>query len=108
MQGVVHCFAGDQRQARTLIDEFGLRLGIGGILTFRNAEPLREALLAVGLEQIILETDCPYLAPVPHRGRRNEPSFMADTAKALAELFGVTAEDVTTRTTATAESLFGA
>ena len=83
-------------------------MGIGGILTFRNAQPLRDALLAVGLERVILETDCPYLAPVPHRGRRNEPSFMADTAKALAELFGVSAEEVTTRTTANAESLFGA
>ncbi|MFY9781746.1 MAG: TatD family hydrolase [Candidatus Baltobacteraceae bacterium] len=108
MQGVVHCFAGDERQARTLVEEFGLRLGIGGILTFRNAQALRDALLAVGLDRVILETDCPYLAPVPHRGRRNEPSFMADTAKALAELFGVSAEDVMTRTTANAESLFGA
>jgi TatD DNase family protein len=108
MQGVVHCFSGDEGQARTLVEEFGLRLGIGGILTFRNAQTLRDALLAIGLDQVILETDCPYLAPVPHRGRRNEPSFMADTAKALADLFSVSAEDVTTRTTANAESLFGA
>jgi TatD DNase family protein len=108
MRGVVHCFSGDEKQARTLVEEFGLRLGIGGILTFRNAQPLRDALLAVGLDRVILETDCPYLAPVPHRGRRNEPSFMTATAQALAELLGLSAEDITTRTTANAESLFGA
>jgi TatD DNase family protein len=107
-RGVVHCFSGDASQAATLVEEFGLRLGIGGVLTFRNAGQLREAVLAVGLDPLILETDCPYLAPVPYRGHRNEPSFMTATANVLAELFGVPQRDVIARTTATAQSLFGA
>jgi TatD DNase family protein len=108
MRGVVHCFSGDEGQARRLVGEFGLRLGIGGILTFRNAGAVRDAVKAVGLGAVMLETDCPYLAPVPHRGRRNEPCFMTATARALAELFEVSTQEVATRTTANAESLFGA
>jgi len=107
IRGVVHCFTGDVGQAKTAVEEFGLVLGIGGVVTFKSAESLREAVLAVGLERIILETDCPYLAPVPHRGSRNEPAFIADTARFLAHLFGTTLEDVVTRTTRTAEALFG-
>ena len=107
-RGVVHCFTGNAAQARTLVGEFGLRLGIGGVLTFKTAQDVRDAVCAVGLEQLVLETDCPYLAPVPHRGSRNEPAFMTATAALLAELFGTTAAAVEARTTATAESLFGA
>jgi TatD DNase family protein len=107
LRGVVHCFTGTAEEARVLVGEFGLRLGIGGVVTFKTAEPLREAVVAVGLEHIVLETDCPYLAPVPHRGARNEPAFVAATAARLAELFGTTVDEIVTRTTATARSLFG-
>jgi TatD DNase family protein len=108
LRGVVHCFTGDPAQARILVDEFGLRLGIGGVLTFRNAEGLRDAVRTVGLTHLILETDCPYLAPVPHRGSRNEPAFLASTAARLAALFETSVDEVVAQTSSTAHSLFGA
>jgi TatD DNase family protein len=108
LRGVVHCFTGTAEQAEVLVGEFGLRLGIGGVLTFKTAGTLRDAVLAVGLEHVVLETDCPYLAPVPHRGCRNEPAFVAATAARLAELFALTPREVVTRTSSTAHSLFGA
>ena len=107
MRGVVHCFTGDAAAARLYREEFGLYLGIGGVLTFKNAEPVRQALCAVGLEAVILETDCPYLAPVPHRGKRNEPAFVCVTAAKAAEVLGLTQDEVRNRTTANAASLFG-
>ena len=106
IRGVVHCFTGDTAQARAFV-ESGLKLGIGGVLTFKNAEPLRAAVRDVGLEHLILETDAPYLAPVPHRGKRNEPAFVADTARVLAETLEIGVEEVTERTSATADALFG-
>ena len=106
MRGVVHCFTGDAAQARTYVEEFGLKLGIGGVMTFKTAQPIRDAILAVGLEACILETDCPYLAPVPHRGKRNEPAFMADTAAALASLSGRSLNEVAATTDANARALF--
>jgi TatD DNase family protein len=105
-RGIVHCFTGDATEARTAVEEFGLSLGIGGVVTFKNAQKVRDAVLAVGLGAIVLETDCPYLAPVPHRSERNEPAFMLSTARFIAELFGTTLEDVRTRTTANADALF--
>ncbi len=104
--GVVHCFTGDAEQARLFVDEFGLRLGIGGVLTFKSAAPLREAVRAVGIDAVLLETDCPYLAPVPMRGRRNEPAFMPHTAIRLAELFAISLDEVVARTDANARALF--
>jgi TatD DNase family protein len=106
MRGVVHCFTGDAVQAHTLVDQFGLVLGIGGVVTFKNADALRDAVTKVGLERIVLETDCPYLAPVPHRGKRNEPSFITATAATVARLFNLSDRDVADRTTATATELF--
>jgi TatD DNase family protein len=107
MRGVVHCFTGSPAEARTLVDEFGLHLGIGGVATFKNAQNVRDAVVAVGLDNIVLETDCPYLAPVPHRGSRNEPAFMAATADRVAALFSLPAAEVASRTAATALALFG-
>ena len=106
-RGVVHCFTGDARQARTFVDEFGLVLGVGGIVTFKGAAGLRAAVIEAGLDRLILETDAPYLAPVPHRGKRNEPAFIAATAAALATLFGIPVAEVVARTNAVAASLFG-
>lgn len=108
MRGVVHCFTGDAEQALRLTRDYGLALGIGGVLTFKSAEGLRAAVRAVGLGQILLETDCPYLAPVPYRGRRNEPAFVAETAKALAALLDLPFDEIVTRTSANADALFGA
>jgi TatD DNase family protein len=104
--GVVHCFTGDAQQARCYVDEFGLRLGIGGVLTFKTAEPLREAVREVGLQHLVLETDCPYLAPIPHRGKRNEPAFVAQTAQRLSELLALPLEEILAVTDATARALF--
>lgn len=108
LRGVVHCFTGDAEQARRLTGEFGLMLGIGGVLTFKNAQALRETVKAGGLGSLVLETDAPYLAPVPYRGRRNEPSFVTATAARLAELFETSVDHVTARTNDTARALFGA
>ena len=107
MRGVVHCFTGNEAQARTFVDEFGLALGIGGVLTFPNAQPLRDAVRIVGLSAIVLETDSPYLAPVPMRGHRNEPAFVAHTARKLAETLNVALAEVVAATDRNARALFG-
>lgn len=106
MRGVVHCFTGDAEQARRFVGEFGLQLGIGGVMTFKTAQQVRDAVRAVGLAPLVLETDCPYLAPVPHRGKRNEPAYVADTAAKLAELLATPLEDVLKTTDANARDLF--
>jgi TatD DNase family protein len=107
MRGVIHCFTGSPADAITFVDDFGLQLGIGGVVTFKTAEPLREAIRTVGLDPLVLETDCPYLAPVPHRGKRNEPAFMTETLARVAAILGREPTDVDARTTATARLLFG-
>jgi TatD DNase family protein len=107
MRGVIHCFTGDAEQARTFVDEFGMLLGIGGVVTFKTAEPLREAVRAVGLAPIVMETDCPYLAPIPYRGKRNEPAFMLESAAAVAKVLGIDRGDVIATTTTTAKQFFG-
>ena len=106
MRGVIHCFTGDAEQATIYVEEFDLKLGIGGVLTFKTADGLRDAVRAVGLAPLILETDCPYLAPIPHRGKRNEPAFVAATAAKLAEVLGEPLEAVTASTGAAARGLF--
>ncbi len=107
MRGVVHCFTGNAEQAKTLAGEFGLALGIGGVVTFANAQPLRDAVRAAGLESIVLETDCPYLAPVPVRGRRNEPAFVQHVAAKLTEVFGIGLDEIVAATDRNAYALFG-
>jgi TatD DNase family protein len=107
MRGVVHCFTGNTAQARTFVGEFGLLLGIGGVLTFANAHVLREAVRAVGLRALVLETDAPYLAPVPVRGRRNEPAFVVHTAAALARTLEADLGEVVAVTDRNALALFG-
>ena len=107
MHGVVHCFTGTPDQARAYVDEFGLFLGIGGVLTFPKAETLRDAARSVGAGWIVLETDCPYLAPVPLRGKRNEPSFVSHTAAKLADVLSLPLDDLAAATDANAVRLFG-
>lgn len=106
MRGVIHCFTGTTDEARVFVNEFGLRLGIGGVSTFKTAQGLRDAILAVGIEPLILETDCPYLAPIPHRGKRNEPAFMVETAKTVAHTLGLALDETIATTTHTARRLF--
>ncbi|MBV8725360.1 MAG: TatD family hydrolase [Candidatus Eremiobacteraeota bacterium] len=107
MRGVVHCFTGTAQQAQTLVAEFGLLLGIGGVVTFANAPALREAVCAAGLDRIVLETDAPYLAPEPMRGKRNEPAFIAHTAARLGEILGVSLHELIATTDRNARTLFG-
>jgi TatD DNase family protein len=106
-RGIVHCFTGTADHATTFVQEFGLLLGIGGVVTFKTAEPLREAVRAVGLDPLVLETDCPYLAPVPFRGRRNEPAYITEASRTVAQLLGITPAAVSERTDANARRLFG-
>jgi TatD DNase family protein len=106
MRGVIHCFTGDTVQAQTYVREFGMLLGIGGVITFKSAQSVRDAVAAAGLQHLIVETDCPYLAPVPHRGKRNEPAYVAVTARALAELLDTSCERVADATSRNARALF--
>ena len=106
MRGVIHCFTGDTAQAKTFVDEFGMKLGIGGVITFKSAQSIRDAVAAVGIEPIVLETDCPYLAPVPHRGARNEPAYVALTAQKLGEILSIDLDRVVETTLANAKELF--
>ncbi len=107
MRGVVHCFTGNAEQARILSGEFGLSLGIGGVVTFANADALREAVRAIGVGAIVLETDSPYLAPVPVRGKRNEPAFLTHVTAKVAELLETSVAEVASATDRNADSLFG-
>lgn len=105
LKGVFHCFSGNLGQARKIID-LGLYLGIGGVLTFKNSG-LDAVLREIDLAHVVLETDAPYLAPVPFRGKRNEPAYVAYVADKLANVKGVTKEEIATITTANAQKLFG-
>ncbi len=106
-RGIVHCFTGTPEEARLFAGEFGLLLGIGGVVTFKTAQPLRDAVSEVGLASIVLETDCPYLAPIPHRGKRNEPAYISDTAAVVAGVLGVEVATVLASTDANARRVLG-
>jgi TatD DNase family protein len=103
--GVIHCFTGDAARARAYLD-LGLYLSVAGVVTFRTADDLRDAVRQVPRDRLLVETDCPFLAPVPHRGRRNEPAFVARTAEKVAEVWGVSVEEVGELTTENARRLF--
>ncbi|MBI5373911.1 MAG: YchF/TatD family DNA exonuclease [Candidatus Schekmanbacteria bacterium] len=103
--GVVHCFSGDYKAARQILD-MGFYIGVGGTITYPNSSPLREIIKKVPLESVLLETDCPYLPPQPYRGKRNEPSFLVHVVKAIAELRGLSEEDIERMTSLNAETLF--
>lgn len=106
MRGVIHCFTGNAEQARTYVEEFGLFLGIGGVITFNTAQQVRDAVAEVGIAALVLETDCPYLAPIPHRGKRNEPAFIVHTAAKVAEVLSLEVAAVEASTDANARELF--
>ncbi|HEY4207234.1 MAG TPA: TatD family hydrolase [Puia sp.] len=103
--GIFHCFTGNYEAARQIID-LGLYLGIGGVLTYKNAG-LAEVLKDVPLEHLVLETDAPYLSPVPFRGKRNESSYLQYIVAKLAEVKGVSVEEVARITTGNAQKIFG-
>lgn len=96
--GVMHCFSGNEEQARRSLD-LGFLLSFAGNLTFAKAQPLRDVAARLPLSELLVETDAPWLAPVPHRGQRNEPAWVAQTASVLAGLLGVEAEEIASATT---------
>ena len=104
-RGVIHSFLGDRALAEVFLD-LGFHLGIGGPVTFPKNGTLREAVRAMPLERILIETDCPYLTPVPHRGRRNEPVYVRYVAEAVAEARGLPVEEVAHQTTESGTRLF--
>jgi len=101
---VFHCFTGDYEQAKRILD-LGYYLGIGGVLTYKNSG-LREVVSRVPLDRIVLETDAPYLAPVPFRGKRNEPSYLRNTAEQLADCLHIGLHELAVATTRNANTLF--
>lgn len=103
---VMHCFTGTAEQARECV-ELGFYLAFGGITTFPKASEVREAARITPIDRLLLETDSPYLAPVPHRGKRNEPAFVAHTAKVVAEVRGIDLDESARQTTLNFERLFG-
>jgi TatD DNase family protein len=102
---VMHCFTGTAPDAKAALD-LGLKISFSGILTFKNADALRDAAKSIPLSEVVLETDCPYLAPLPHRGKPNEPSYLPHTALFLANTLGVPLDRVAEETTRNARSLF--
>jgi TatD DNase family protein len=104
IRGVFHCFSGTYEQARE-VQDIGFLMGIGGVVTFKNSG-LDKVLEKTGMEHIILETDAPYLAPVPFRGKRNEPSYLSYVVSKLAGIYNTTEEKVVEMTTNNAKQLF--
>ena len=105
LRGVLHCFTGDTALARAGLD-LGLYLSFAGIVTFPKAGALRDTARIVPLDRLLVETDSPYLAPTPYRGKRNEPAYVARVVATLAELHGVEAGDIARVTAANFHSLF--
>ena len=103
--GLIHCFTGTD-YLRDAALELGCYISASGIATFKKSEALRETLSAVPLDRLLVETDAPYLAPTPHRGKRNEPAYTRHTAEVMAEVFGLSLEDFAAATTANFHRLF--
>ncbi|MSP38014.1 MAG: TatD family deoxyribonuclease [Deltaproteobacteria bacterium] len=105
LRGVIHCFTGNYEAACAYLD-LGFYLSFTGIVTFKNAQPLREVVRKVPLERMFVETDSPYLTPVPHRGKRNEPAYVRFVAETIANVKGVTVDEVERVTTHNVRELF--
>ena len=106
LRGVMHCYSGSVETAFECLD-LGLKFSFGGAVTFKNAKKPVEVVQKLSLDSIMLETDCPYMTPVPHRGERNHPGFMHLTAEKIAEVRGISAEEVCSAAYKTANSFFG-
>ncbi len=104
--GVVHCFTGDERDAERYL-ALGFYISFSGIVTFKSARPIQAAAKLVPANKILIETDCPYLAPVPMRGKRNEPAYLVHTARFVADLRGVPFDEFSRTTRENTQRLFG-
>lgn len=105
LRGIFHCFSGTEQQALQAID-LQMKLGIGGVVTFKNGK-IDQFLDKISMEHIVLETDSPYLAPVPYRGKRNESAYIVNVAEKVAEIYMVSIEEVAKTTTANSRAVFG-
>jgi TatD DNase family protein len=106
LKGVFHCFTGNEKQAQKVIDYGGFKMGIGGVITFKNSG-LDKVVASFPIDYFVLETDSPYLAPTPHRGKRNEPSYTFLVAQRMAEIFNCSLDQLAQKTTANAQEIFG-
>ncbi|WP_461532950.1 TatD family hydrolase [Sinomicrobium sp.] len=102
--GIFHCFTGTLEQARQAVS-YGMKLGIGGVLTFKNGK-IDQFLNQISLDSIVLETDAPYLAPTPYRGKRNESAYLVKVLEKISEVYGLSEKDVALKTTANATEIF--
>ena len=105
LYGIFHCFTGSLEQAKQAIS-YNMKLGIGGVITFKNGK-IDKFLDKIPLEKIVLETDSPYLAPTPHRGKRNESAYLINVANKLADIYQVTTEEIASITTNNSKIIFG-
>lgn len=105
-KGVFHCFTGDVKAAKEAL-EIGFYISFSGIITFKNATPIKEAAKETPLDKILIETDSPFLAPIPHRGKRNEPKYVKHVAEEIARIKEISVEEVANITTRNAKKLFG-
>lgn len=105
LRGIFHCFGGTVEEAKQIID-LGFLMGIGGVITYKKSG-LAEVLASIPIEQLVLETDAPYLTPVPFRGKRNEPSYLTYVVDKMAEAMNLSAEEIAIQTTMNAQNLFG-
>lgn len=105
-KAIFHCFSGNTEQAQKIIALGNFKLGIGGVVTFKNSG-LDRVVQDISLEHLVLETDAPYLAPVPFRGKRNEPAYMLEVAKKIAEIKNISIDEVANVTTKNADFIFG-
>jgi len=107
LAGVIHCFTGTRSFAEAVV-EFGFYISFSGVVTFKKAEELREIVRATPIDRILIETDSPFLAPVPYRGRRNEPAYVVETARAIVELRGISLAEIGKQTSNNFIRLFNA
>jgi TatD DNase family protein len=105
LRGIMHCFTGTEKEAKVYL-ELGFHLGLGGVVTYKNCG-VKDYLPKLPLNRLVLETDAPYLAPVPCRGKRNEPAFLVHTAQRIADILQISVEELAAITTANARALFG-
>lgn len=106
LRGVFHCFTGEEAELEECLSFERFMIALGGVVTFKNSK-LRDYVGRIPLDRLLIETDAPYLAPVPHRGKRNEPAFLPNVVEHLAPLWGLTPQELAEATTANAEALFG-
>lgn len=106
LKGIIHCYSYSREMAKEYV-KMGFHIGVGGVVTFKNARKLKETVEEIPLTSIVLETDCPYLAPVPYRGKRNQSGYIRYVAEAIAEIKGVSFDEVVAQTRENAREVYG-